>query len=130
MESAIAVWNQFVRIACNQAEITYTANHDYIRLRRLHTKPSAWIKNKNAYRAFLFFGGAGRNRTDVLLGCQKTFYILSLSIFLTSIMRVNTPYETQKAQYSFLNAFRFKRECSVFLTPWSRPTDKSGTTIR
>ncbi len=30
--------------------------------------------------ALLRRGGGGRNRTDVLLGCQKTFYILSLSM--------------------------------------------------
>ena len=45
-----------------------------------------------------WIGGDGRSWTDVLLGCQKTFYILSLSFFLTSVTRVNTLHEPQKAE--------------------------------
>ncbi len=44
-------------------------------------------------------------------------------------MRVNTPCKLQKAKYSFKNTFRFFKECSVYLTPYTRPTDISGTTF-
>ena len=54
------------------------------------------------------------------------FYLL----FLNFATRVNTLCKTQKAEYSLKNTFRSLKECSVFLTPRPRPTDKSGATIR
>ena len=51
-------------------------------------------------------------------------------LFLNVATRVNTLCNTQKAKYSFKNAFRLFKECSVLMTPRPRPTDKSGATIR
>ena len=45
-----------------------------------------------------WIGGDGESRTHVLLGCQKTFYILSLSFFLKNVTRVNTLCVSQKAK--------------------------------
>ena len=45
-----------------------------------------------------WIGGGGGNRTHVLLGCQKTFYILITSIFLTRATRAHTLYSPQEAK--------------------------------
>ena len=52
------------------------------------------------------------------------FYLL----FLNLATRVNTLCKTQKAKFSYKNAFRFLQECSVLLTPRPVPTDKYGVT--
>ena len=75
-------------------------------------------------------GGSGGNRTHVLLGCQKTFYILSLSFFLNQQARVNTFSFTQKAYFPLKNTFRFFKEFPVYLTPRPQPTGKLGATFR
>ena len=64
----------------------------------LHTKPAAWIKKIDKSKLVDFFGGDGGSRTHVLLGCQKTFYILILPIFLNRITRINALYTTQTAK--------------------------------
>ena len=56
------------------------------------------VKKKTPFYKGVFCGGGGESQTHVLLGCQKTFYILSLSFFLNDITRVNTLYIAQKAK--------------------------------
>ena len=81
-------------------------------------------------KAVLRRGGGGGNWTHVLLGCQKTFYILSSSTFLIPATRRNTLYSTQVAEYSLKNTTRSPKEFSVWMTPRPQPTDKSGATFR
>ena len=74
-------------------------------------------------------GGGGESRTHVLLGCQKTFYILSLSFFLKNR---NADKHALRFAGSWIiptNTSRFLRDFSVSLTPHPRPTDKSGATF-
>ena len=61
---------------------------------------------------------------------KKLSTCLVYLLFLNFVMRVNTLYKTQKAEYSYKNAFRSLQEASVCLTPHPRPTDRSGATIR
>ena len=81
------------------------------------------------YSSFDDIGGGGESRTHVLLGCQKTFYILSLSFFLKNR---NADKHALRFAGSWIiptNTSRFLRDFSVSLTPHPRPTDKSGATF-
>ena len=79
--------------------------------------------------AFLFLVEVvGVEPTSYSAAKKLSTYLVYLR-FLTFAMRVNTLCKTQKAEYSYKNTFRFLQECSVFLTPRPRSTDKSGTTI-
>ena len=59
---------------------------------------------------------------------KKLSTYLVYLLFLNPATRVNTLYRTQKAEYSYKNAFRFLQEFSVCLTPRPVPTDKYGVT--
>ena len=61
---------------------------------------------------------------------KKLSTYLVYLLFLKFPTRVNTLWKPQKAEYSYLNTFRSRQECSVLMTPRPQPTDKSGATIR
>ena len=74
---------KLILIVCNQAEMIYTASRDYIRLRRLHTKPFGLNKNDLIrmvrIRSFLVeISGDLRARRKVSQPCvNKDFQLFS-----------------------------------------------------
>ena len=70
----------------------------------------------------------GVEPTSYAAAKKLSTYLVYL-LFLNTAERVNTHRVTQKAKYSLKNTFRSYKECSVFLTPRPRPTDKPGATI-
>ena len=81
-----------IKIACNQAEgITYTASRDYIRLRRLHTKPFGLNKQpKLTVQLRLFLVEVvGVEPTSYSAAKKLSTYLFYL-LFLNLQTRVNT----------------------------------------
>ena len=82
--------------------------------------------------AFSYYkdGGGGENRTHVLLGCQKTFYILSLPFFLKN--GCGQTRRRFRTGFFYLTATsRSRRKIfPPFFTPRLLPTEGRKPTIR
>ena len=63
----------------NENDILLWRNDNSATPRMIAKSLRIWHKKETA-KAVSFFGGDGESRTHVLLGCQKTFYILISSI--------------------------------------------------